>query len=98
MQQRSQNAPHMRIVVTDEKSQLVEIDAKHGRALGRYLLKTVYPALTISRRRLTNGCESGLISARISAENGGPRSVPELLAQDALFQAMAGVEQHPHRD
>jgi len=25
-------------------------------------------------------------------------SIPELLAQDALFQAMAGIEQHPHRD
>ena len=24
--------------------------------------------------------------------------MPELLAQDALFQAVAGVEQHPHRD
>src|SRR6267142_1267587 len=24
--------------------------------------------------------------------------IPELLAQDALFQAVAGVEQHPHRD
>ncbi len=28
----------------------------------------------------------------------GPISVSELLAQDALFQAVAGVEQHPHRD
>ena len=25
-------------------------------------------------------------------------SVSELFAQDALFQAVAGVEQHPHRD
>jgi hypothetical protein len=33
MQQRPQNAPHMRIVVADKKPQLVEIDAKHGRAL-----------------------------------------------------------------
>ena len=34
MQQRAQNAAHMRIVVAHEKSQLVEIDAKHGQALG----------------------------------------------------------------
>ena len=27
----------------------------------------------------------------------GP-SIVELLAQNALFQAVAGVEQHPHRD
>jgi hypothetical protein len=30
MQQRPQNAAHMRIVVADKKSQLVEIDAEHG--------------------------------------------------------------------
>jgi hypothetical protein len=34
MQQRSQDAAHMRIVVANEKPQLVEIDAKHGLALG----------------------------------------------------------------
>jgi hypothetical protein len=34
MQQRAQYAAHMRIVVANEKSQLVEIDAKHGAALG----------------------------------------------------------------
>src|SRR5450432_398710 len=56
MQQRPQDATHMRIVVADEKSQLVEIDAKHGPAPGAYRL-TVYPVLTISRRRLTNGCD-----------------------------------------
>jgi hypothetical protein len=33
MQQRPQNAPHMRMIVAQEKSQLVEIDAKHGPAL-----------------------------------------------------------------
>jgi hypothetical protein len=33
MQQRPQNAAHMRVVVADEKSQLVEIDPKHGAAL-----------------------------------------------------------------
>jgi hypothetical protein len=37
MQQRPQNAAHMRIVVADEKSQLVEIDAKHGPAPRAYL-------------------------------------------------------------
>ena len=36
MQQRAQNAAHMRIVVAHEKSQLVEIDAKHGQALGEH--------------------------------------------------------------
>ena len=55
MQQRPQDAAHVRIVVADEKSQLVEVDAKHGAALGAYL-QAVYPALTISRRGLTNGC------------------------------------------
>jgi hypothetical protein len=33
MQQRPQNAAHMRIVVAHKKSQLVEIDAKHGLVL-----------------------------------------------------------------
>src|SRR5450631_60715 len=37
MQQGPQNAAHMRIVVADEKSQLVEIDAKHGPAPRAYL-------------------------------------------------------------
>ena len=91
MQQRSQDAAHMRIVVANEKSQLVEVDAKHGLALGGYL-PTVYPALTISRRRLTKGCDRGPAAA------GEGASIIELLAQDALFQAVAGVEQHPHRD
>jgi hypothetical protein len=36
MQQRPQNAAHMRIVVAHKKSQLVEIDAKHGPALSAY--------------------------------------------------------------
>jgi len=30
VQQRAQDAAHMRIVVAHEKSQLVEIDAEHG--------------------------------------------------------------------
>src|SRR5690348_12493684 len=55
--------------------------------------QTVYPALTISRRRLTNGCETGVPGRQF-----GRKSVPELLAQNALFEAVAGVEQHPHRD
>ena len=50
MQQRPQNPTHMRIIVAYEKSKLVEIDAEHGDALGEYR-STVYPALTISRRR-----------------------------------------------
>jgi len=36
MQQRAQDAPHMRVVVADEETQLVEVDAKHGNALGEY--------------------------------------------------------------
>jgi hypothetical protein len=36
MQQRPQNATHMRIVVAYKKSQFVEVDAKHGDALGEY--------------------------------------------------------------
>src|ERR1700738_1045117 len=102
---------------------------------------TVYPALTISRRRLTNGCEGmGRTAFRTTivshprapppapgpttdvnccrrfrppchnerARRLGPGSVagttmefglvPELLAQDTLFQAVAGVEQHSPRD
>jgi hypothetical protein len=31
MQQRAQNAPHMRIVVDNEETQAIEIDADHGR-------------------------------------------------------------------
>ncbi len=42
------------------------------------------------------------ISASRSSESGwgaaSLKSVTELLAQDALFQAVAGIEQHPHRD
>src|SRR5260370_14079576 len=43
------------------------------------------------------------ISASPSREAGGvratsPKSMAELLAQDALFQAVTGIEQHPHRD
>ena len=30
MQQRAQDAPHMRIVVDDEETQAVEIDTNHG--------------------------------------------------------------------
>src|SRR3978361_1385006 len=54
--------------------------------------KTVYLELTISRRRLTNGCKPGFW------EGWRPYLVPELLAQDAFLEAVAGVEQHPHRD
>jgi hypothetical protein len=36
MQQRAQNAAHVRIVVANQKSQLVEVDAIHGVALSRY--------------------------------------------------------------
>jgi hypothetical protein len=49
----------MRIVVAHKKSQLVEIDAKHDRTLGSVPVTTVYPALTISRRRLRNGFGEG---------------------------------------
>src|ERR1700730_6852864 len=102
---------------------------------------TVYPALTISRRRLTNGCEglgrtafrTTIVSQSVvpATEPGpttdvnccrrfrppchnerarrlGPGSVagttmafglvPELLAHDTLFQAVAGGGQHRHRD
>src|SRR3954452_508706 len=59
MQQRPQDAAHMRVVVANQKPQLVEVDAIHGPALRRIPGNTVHPALTISRRRLTNGCESG---------------------------------------
>src|SRR6202048_3181971 len=125
---------------------------------------TVYPALTISRRRLTNGCEDmGRTAFRttivsqsvVPATEAGPTTdvnccsrflahpaarptepgrttdvnccrrflppchnerarrlgpgsvagttmafglVPELLAQDTLFQAVAGGGPHPHRD
>src|SRR6266699_6149303 len=97
MQERPQDAAHMRIVVADEKSQLVEIDAKHGPALWAYRRDDI-PALTISRRRLTKGCDFGADSLEHRAGGAGGKSVSELLAQDALFQAVAGIEQHPHRD
>ncbi len=42
MQQRPQNAAHMRIVVAHKESQLVEIDAKHGPALRGRTGETVY--------------------------------------------------------
>ena len=51
VQQRAQDAPHMRIVVAHEKSQLVEIDAEHGAALSVCRTGPVYSALTISRAR-----------------------------------------------
>ena len=39
MQQRADDAPHMRVVVDDEKTQAIEIDANHGspeaRSFGR---------------------------------------------------------------
>jgi hypothetical protein len=35
VQQRAQNAPHMRIVVDDEKPKAIEIDAEHGTTQGR---------------------------------------------------------------
>src|SRR5258707_15316250 len=59
MQQRPQDAAHMRVVVANQKSQLVEVDAIHGPALKGIPGQTVYPALTISRRRLMNGCQTG---------------------------------------
>jgi hypothetical protein len=34
VQQRAQDAAHVRIVVANEESQLVEVDAEHGAALG----------------------------------------------------------------
>ena len=88
MQQRPQDAAHVRIVVADEKTQLVEVDAKHGAALAADL-STVYPALTISRQGLTKGCDT--VAPAIRADDGAGL-IPELLAQDALFQAVAGVE------
>jgi hypothetical protein len=50
VQQRPQDAAHVRIVVAHQKSQLVEIDAEHGPAL-RGPNSPVYLALTISRPR-----------------------------------------------
>src|ERR1700722_8050381 len=50
MQQRAQDAAHMRIVVTNEESKLVEIDTEHGRVL-RDSRQAVYPSLTISGPR-----------------------------------------------
>ena len=44
MQQRAQNAPHMRIVVDDQKAQPVEIDTDHansGAAAAKAHLRTV---------------------------------------------------------
>ena len=35
VQQRAEDAPHMRIVVDDEKAQPVEVDADHGRSQTR---------------------------------------------------------------
>src|SRR5882762_3046320 len=48
----------MRIVVADEKSQLVEVDAKHGQALGT---TEEFGILRVNHipPALTNGCEGG---------------------------------------
>src|SRR4051812_18023559 len=54
-------------------------------------MRTVYPALTISGRRLRNGC-----ALNKAARN--PASIAELFAQDPLFEAMAGIKQHSHRN
>src|SRR5262245_8261453 len=70
------------------KRSLLKSMRNMARPLRAYRESAVYPALTISRRGLTNGF--GRSSRHVSG--------PELLAQDALFQAVAGVEQHAHRD
>jgi hypothetical protein len=48
MQQRAQDAPHVRIVVDDLKAQPVEIDADHARSL-----KTQSPALSAGESSCT---------------------------------------------
>jgi hypothetical protein len=63
MQQRPQDAAHVRIVVADEKSKFVEVDAKHGAAL-KACGRNGIPLLTIWPRRLKKGCDFGRGSAR----------------------------------
>jgi hypothetical protein len=36
VQERAQNAPHIRIVIDDQEPKLVEIDADHGLGTGRH--------------------------------------------------------------
>ena len=39
-----------------------------------------------------------IVQTDMPAQRGHERSIPELLAQDALVQAVAGIEQHLDRD
>jgi hypothetical protein len=54
MQQRAQDAPHMRVVVAQQKPQFVEIDAKHGPAPGAPFVGL--PGVNYMPPPLTNGC------------------------------------------
>jgi len=47
VQQRAQNAPHMRVVVAHEKPQLVEVDNKHAQPEVAHPENRVHLALTI---------------------------------------------------
>src|SRR5262245_19851932 len=73
------------------KRSLLKSMRNMARPLRAHRDRAVYPALTISWRKLRNGFE------RLRRRGKG-RLVAELLAQDALFQAVAGIEQHAHRD
>src|SRR5579863_6472984 len=45
---------------------------------------------------LTNGCHR--FGSGAAGRAAGANSMPELLAQNPLFQAVAGIEQQPYRD
>jgi hypothetical protein len=51
MQQRPQDAAHVRIVVADEKAQLVEVDAKHdAQAKGSTFINHIAPRVNEALR------------------------------------------------
>src|SRR3989304_1852659 len=70
VQQRAQDAPHMRVVVDDEKTQAVEIDADHGAPRPRAAVARYRPT-EATGAALTKGLASGLSA-------GGGRPQPRL--------------------
>src|ERR1700754_4660830 len=57
VQQRAQDATHMRIVVAHQESQLVEVDAEHGTALSTHTEHLGILRVNHMPRALMNGCD-----------------------------------------
>jgi hypothetical protein len=57
----------MRIVVADEKAELVEIDTEHGRALRTHIRANAgIRAVNHIRAALMNSCDSGAVDADLT--------------------------------